>query len=58
MKRHIDQLRQNDHYSVESISNLIYDYYYSYEQVTPVQDVDPVLRSPSRPLEVEQRYPQ
>ena len=57
VKRHIDQLRQNVHYSPESTSNPIDDYYYSYEPVTPVQDVDPLLRTPSRSLEEEQRYP-
>ena len=42
MKRPIDQLHQNVHYSPESTSNPIDDYYYSYEPVTPVQDIDPV----------------
>ena len=55
MKRHIDQLRQNVHYSPESTSNVIDDCYYSYEPVTAVQNVDPVLQPPPIPLEEERR---
>ena len=51
VKQHIDQLCQNVHYSPESTSNPTDDYYYSYEPVTPVQDVDPVPQTPPRPLE-------
>ena len=54
MKRHIDQLCQIVHYSPESTSNPIDDYYYSYEPIPPVQDIYPVPRSPPRPLEEEQ----
>ena len=50
VKRHIDQLRQNTHYSPESTSNPGDDYYYSYKPVTPVQDVNPVSQNPPRPL--------
>ena len=46
VKQHIDQLSQNVHYSLESTSNPINHYYYSYEPVTPVQDVDPVPQTP------------
>ena len=47
VKRHIlvDQLHQNVHRSPKSTSNTIDDYY-CYELVTPVQDVDPVPRTP------------
>ena len=37
VKLHIDQLRQNVHYSTESTSNPIDDYYYSHEPVAPLQ---------------------
>ena len=51
---YIDQLRQSVHHSPKSTSNAIDDYHY-YEPVTPVQDVDPVPRTPPpRPLEKEQ----
>ena len=53
VKRHIDQLHQYVHYSPESTSNPIKDYYYSYEPVTPVQDVDPAPLTPPRQLEEE-----
>ena len=58
MKRHIDQLRQIVHYSPESTSNSIDNYYYSYEPVTSVQDGDSVLRTPPTLLEEERYYPQ
>ena len=56
VKRHIDQLHQSVHHSLKSTSNVIDDYHY-YEPVTPVQDVDPVPRTPPpRPLlEEDQR---
>ena len=44
VKRHIDQLRRKVHYSPESTSNPIDDYYYSYEPVTPIQDIDQLPR--------------
>ena len=58
VKRHIDLLHQNVHYTPESTSNRINEYYYLYEPVTPHQDAHPVLRTPSRSLEEERRYPQ
>ena len=58
VKRHIDQLRQNIHYSPKSTSKPIDDYYYSYEPATSVQDVDPVPRTPPRPIEEERCNPQ
>ena len=53
VKRHIDQERQNIHHSLKSISNQFDAYYYLYEPVTPVQDVDPILQTPARSLEQE-----
>ena len=56
LSRHLDHLHQNVHYSLEYTSNPFNDYYYSYEPVTPVQDVAPVLQTPPRPLEEGRRY--
>ena len=58
VKRLRDELCEYIHYSPESSSNPIDDYYYSYQPVTPVQEVDPVLLTPPRPLEEKRRYPQ
>ena len=58
VKQHIHQLRQNVHYLPESTLNPIDGCYYSYEPVTPVQDVDPVSCTLPRPLEEERCYPQ
>ena len=58
VKRHIDQLRQNIYHSPKSASNQSDGYYYSYEPVTSVQDVNPVPQTSPRPLEEKQPYPQ
>ena len=58
VKKRIDQLRQNVHYSPKSTSNPTDDYYYSYEPVTPDQDVNPVPRTPPKPLGEERCYRQ